>query len=428
MEAKAEIRNWKKPFFTVWTGQTISLLGSSLVQFALVWWLTSTTNSASVLATATLMGYLPQVFLSPFVGALIDRLNRRKVMIFADGGIALVSLILAILFWLGVIQVWHVYVVLFIRSVGDIFHRPSMQASTSLMVPENQFSRIAGLNQALSAVTMIMSPPLGALLVSILPFHKIIAIDVITAFLAIVPLLFIPIPQPKRNFTTEIYTPALLLKDVASGLRYLSNLKGLLILCILFSFVGFFGNPLVSIMPLLVTRHFHGGATQLGWLEFTAGVSMLVSAIVLSIWGGTKRKIITILGSLMMSGVSSLIVGWTPPDAFWLTLVGAVIFGFMGPFTNGCFRAIVQSRVDPEIQGRVFSINTTITQGIVPLGLLAAAWMVEKIGVTFPFTLAGFVLLVTCLLGFFIPSVMSVEDKPQQAEPSLASNTIKSTV
>ncbi len=140
-------RGWKLPFFTIWTGQAFSLLGSSIVQFALVWYLTQKTGSATVLATATLVGILPQIFIGPLVGVLIDRWNRRHMMIFADGMSALAVVVLAVLFWLGQAQVWHIYTLMFIRSVAGGFQWPAMQASTTLMVPKEHLSRIQGLNQ-----------------------------------------------------------------------------------------------------------------------------------------------------------------------------------------------------------------------------------------------------------------------------------------
>ena len=157
-------QNWKKNFLVVWIGQAFSLLGSSLVSFALVWWMTTTTGSAVILTTAMLVSLLPEVFLSPFAGALVDRLNRKKVMIIADTCIAVATLVMGLLFWLDVVQLWHIYVLLFFRSLGGAFQWPAMSASISLMVPEKELGRIAGLNQAVRGVLNIIGPPLGALL------------------------------------------------------------------------------------------------------------------------------------------------------------------------------------------------------------------------------------------------------------------------
>ncbi|MDD2912968.1 MAG: MFS transporter, partial [Candidatus Bipolaricaulis anaerobius] len=188
------MERWKARFFTIWTGQQFSLFGSSVAQFALVWWLTQETGSATVLATATLVAVLPQVILGPFAGALIDRWSRRWVMVVADGVIALASAGLGILFFTGRIQVWHIFLVKVIRGLGGAFHWPTMTASTSLMVPERQLSRVAGLNQTMHGAMNIIAPPIGAILLAVLPMHGIMGLDILTAALAIVPLLFIPIP------------------------------------------------------------------------------------------------------------------------------------------------------------------------------------------------------------------------------------------
>jgi DHA3 family macrolide efflux protein-like MFS transporter len=163
MSVQVEIkssRGWAPPFFTIWTGQAFSLLGSQLVQFALIWWLTKTTGSATVLATASLVGLLPQVILGPVIGTLVDRWNRRLTLILADSTIALATLGLALLFWSGKVEIWHVYLLMFIRSTAGGFHWPAMQASTSLMVPKEHLARIQGLNQILQGGMNIASAPL----------------------------------------------------------------------------------------------------------------------------------------------------------------------------------------------------------------------------------------------------------------------------
>ena len=140
------MENWQRRFFPIWGAQLFSLLGSHLVGFALIWWLTKTTGSATILATASLVGLLPQVVLGPIAGTLVDRWNRRLVMIGADSVIALATIGIALLFWIGNIHIWQIYLLMFIRSVAGGFHFPAMQASTSLMVPNEHLARIQGLN------------------------------------------------------------------------------------------------------------------------------------------------------------------------------------------------------------------------------------------------------------------------------------------
>jgi len=182
---------WFVPFFTIWIGQQLSQIGSNIAQFTLVWWVTDATGSATVLASATFIALLPGVVLGPMAGVLVDRWNRRIVMIVADGFVALVACWVVYLFWTDTMQVWHIYVVMMARSIGGAFHWPAMTASTSLMVPENQLPRIAGLNEAMQGGVRIVAPPVAAYLLLFLPLHTIMGIDVGTAALAIFPLFFI---------------------------------------------------------------------------------------------------------------------------------------------------------------------------------------------------------------------------------------------
>ena len=218
---------WARNFFPIWLGQAFSMLGSGLVQFALVWYLTDKTGSTAILATATLVAILPQAFLSPFAGALVDRWNRRWVMIISDAITALAVLVLAALFLTKSIQIWHIFVIMFIRSLGGAFQFPAMQASTSLMVPQKHLSRLAGANQALQGLLTIAAPPLGALLMALIPIQSILAIDVITAILAITPLFFVVVPQPELTGGHVPVTPRVVLKHVAAGLRSVFNWRGM---------------------------------------------------------------------------------------------------------------------------------------------------------------------------------------------------------
>lgn len=283
MATTSSDRSWRVPFFTIWLGQAASLLGSSLVQFALVWWLTLQTGSATVLAIASLVGILPTIVLGPFAGAMVDRLNRRRVMIIADAGIAAATALLAVIYILGWMQPWHIYVILLVRAIGSTFHWPAMQASTTLLVPKEQLARIGGMNQTLSGLMSIVSPPLGALVVSVLPLYGALSIDILTALIAITTLLFVAIPQPQSEGVAPDGHPLrTLLQDVAAGFRYVVRWRGLLILLIMAAMLNMLLNPIGVLLPLLVTRVFKGGALQLGSLESVFGVGIVLGGIALS--------------------------------------------------------------------------------------------------------------------------------------------------
>ncbi len=237
-------RDWMAPFFLIWSGQAMSLLGSQLVQFALIWWLTQTTGSATVLATAVLVGLLPQIVLGPLAGAIVDRWNRRMLMMLADSLVAMATVGLAVLFWTGLVQIWHVYALMLLRSAFGLFHWSAMQASTSLMVPKEHLSRIQGLNQVLNGVMNIGAAPLGALLLVWLPMQGILAIDIVTAAIAVACLFFVAIPQPERHLSTQPGEGQTgLWQDVRDGLRYVWAWPGLMLIAGLATLINLVLNP-----------------------------------------------------------------------------------------------------------------------------------------------------------------------------------------
>jgi DHA3 family macrolide efflux protein-like MFS transporter len=247
-------RHWQASFFTIWGGQALSLLGSQLVQFALIWYLTVETGSATVLATASLVGLVPHVVLGPLVGTLVDRWNRRQIMLIADGIITLATIALAVLFALDIATIWHIYLVMFVRSLAGGFHGNAMGASTSLMVPVEHLTRIQGINQMLNGGLNVVAAPLGALLLQVLPLQGILAIDVITAAFAIVPLVFIKVPQPERieRQVLESVDRPTVWQDFREGLQYMMSWPGLLIIAFMAVLINFLLTPAFSLLPLLI--------------------------------------------------------------------------------------------------------------------------------------------------------------------------------
>jgi DHA3 family macrolide efflux protein-like MFS transporter len=401
--------NWKSPFFTIWTGQQLSLVGSSAAQFALVWWLTMTTGSATVLATATTVALIPQILLGPLAGAYIDRWNRRLVMMIADSFIALVSLWLAYLFWRGSMQVWHVYIVMLARSLGGVFHWPAMAASTTLMVPERHLTRIAGMNQTMNGLLMIVGPPLGALLLALLPLHGVMLVDVGTALFAVGPLLFIAIPQPVRSQTNGSKKASIWV-DLREGFRFLWGWSGAMVLVAGALIFKVALTPAFSLLPLLVRKHFGGGAAQLSLLESVIGVGILLGGLILSAWGGFKRKVYTLLMGLIGVGVGILVLGFTPAHLFFIALGSMFLMGLMIPMTDGPIMAIFQSTVAPEMQGRVFALLGSLTSVSSPLGLAIAGPVSDRFGIQIWFVVGGILCMAVGISAFFIPAILHIEE------------------
>ena len=400
--------SWKIPFFTIWTGQAFSLIGSRVVQFALVWWLTQLTGSATVLATATMVALIPEILLSPIAGAYVDRWNRRIVMIVADGLIALALLWLAYLFWVDATQIWHIYVVMAVRAVGGSFHWPAMQASTSLMVPERHLTRVAGLNQTLNGALNIVAPPLGALLMGVMPLHGVMLIDVGTAMLAITSLFFVHIPQPKRD-DIGAEKPSIW-ADMREGLLYIRGWKGLMTLIGVAMIVKIALTPAFALLPLLVSEHFNGGAAQLSLLEAVAGAGIVVGGLILSVWGGFRRKIYTTMSGMAILGLSLLVLGLTPGQVFWMALASIFVAGLTIPLIDGPIMAILQKAVAPEIQGRVFTMMGSLLWITSPLSLAVAGPVTDWIGLQVWYVTAGVMCVATGLAGFFVPAIVNIEE------------------
>jgi DHA3 family macrolide efflux protein-like MFS transporter len=425
MNATNQIRLAKpgsmQPFFVVWTGQVFSLLGSELVQFALVWWLTTTTGSAMVLALATMMAVLPRVFVSPVAGALVDRWNRRLVMMVADGLSALAIVVLAVLFAFDAVQVWHLYVVMFVRAACEAFHWPAMQASTTLMVPEEHLARVAGLNQALQGLGSIVAPPLGALVLNVLPMQGVLAIDIVTAILAITLLLFVHIPQPERTAAAGQASRPSMVADLREALRFLRALPGILLIIAIAMLINLLIYPALSLQPLLVTKHFGGDALHLAWLQTAFGVGIVSGGVTLSLWGGFRRRSLTGLLALTLSGAGFAAVGVAPANAFPMAL-GAMFFAwFMNPIANGSLMAVLQIIVPADMQGRVFTLLQSAVGAMIPLGLAIAGPLADTLGVQIWFLVAGVAMAVMGIGALFVPAITRLDDMVNSKRAEAAS-------
>jgi DHA3 family macrolide efflux protein-like MFS transporter len=397
-------------FLTIWVGQAFSLFGSQLVQFALVWWLTERTGSATVLAVASLMGLLPQVLISPVAGALVDRWSRRRVMIVADSAIALATATLAALFALDAVAVWQVYALMLVRGVGAAFHWPAMQASTSLMVPEEHLARVAGLNQALQGAANIIAPPLGALLLGLLPMGGILAIDVATALMAVGPLLLIAVPQPARTSSAE-EGAAGVLADMRAGLRFVWGWAGMRWMLGLVMGLNMLLTPATSLTPLLVTGTFGGGAIHLAALESAMGIGMVAGGVILGVWGGFRRRAMTMMCGLVVLGVGTLGVGLAPAGWFPLAVGGMLLMGAMLPIVNGSAFALVQTVVPAGMQGRVLTLMMSLSMVVAPLGLAAAGPLADVVGVQTWYLAAGALMVCVAAVGLSVPDVVHMEKR-----------------
>jgi DHA3 family macrolide efflux protein-like MFS transporter len=412
-----------RAFLILWVGQALSLFGSQLVQFALIWWLTSTTGSATILAIASLVGLLPQVVLGPFVGVLVDRWNRKRIMLVADAVVAMATAVLALLFWMEVVQVWQVLAIIFVRALGGSFHYPAMNASTVLMVPKKHLTRIQGLNQMLMGSLNIIGAPLGALLLAVLPIESILAIDIVTAAIAIGVLLFIKVPQPAKQDSAESASVSSFKQELLEGLHYVRGWRGLMYIMGISVVLNFLLSPAFALLPLLVTDHFSGGALQLGFIEAAFGAGVLIGGLALSIWGGFKKRVVTSLTGLIVMGASTMMLGLSPAGLFSLAIASMFIIGLAQTFTNGPLNAVFQSVIAPEMQGRVMTLVVSASMAMTPLGLMIAGPLSDWLNIRIWFVFAGAVSIVMALVAFRVPAIMEIENSRVSAETTTVTGT-----
>jgi DHA3 family macrolide efflux protein-like MFS transporter len=401
-----------RPFLIIFSGQSFSIFGTRLVQFALVWYLTSTTGSAQVLTTASIVALLPQVLIAPFAGAFVDRWNRRRVMMLSDSLIAAGVLVLAVLFAFHRVEVWHIYAIMLFRSAGGAFQWPAMQASTSMMVSKQHLSRVAGLNQSLQGLVNIVAPPAGALLLDILPMQYVLAVDVITAVFAVGPLFFIPVPQPERGDESARGV----LKEMKEGLTWLWSMKPIVMIMGISLMINLVTTPAFTLLPLMITKYFKGGAIELAWVQSANGVGMILGGIALGIWGGFKSRARTAFTALFIGGLGILGFSQTPADMFMLGICFVFVFGFMNAIGNSSFFSVLQSIVPFEIQGRVFTLIMATSTAVAPIGLFIAGPVADIMGIRFWFVIAGAMILVGSSLGFIIPGIKQLEEAYEAAE------------
>lgn len=412
---------WQFRFFTIWIGQAFSMLGSHLVGFAFVWYLTEQTGSATILAVGSLMNMIPSVIIGPIAGAFVDRWNRKVVMAVFDSITALFTLLIAILFMFDFAQIWHIFLVMFIRSTCGQFQWAAMTASTSLMVPKQHLPRVAGANQTLHGLMNIIAPALGALFISLMPIQGILFVDVFTAVLAIGPLLFFTIPQPQRNGTLakgSTQGKTSIWQDFSEGWKYVTGWPGLMAIIFLAMLVNFLINPAFSLLPLVVTEHFGKGAYELGFINSAFGIGVILGGLVLSAWGGFKNQMVTSLVALTTSGLAVLAVGLASPSMYLLALVGMALFGFLNPIINGPLMAIMQAKVEPEIQGRVFSLLSAGAGLASPLGLAIAGPVSDATSNQFWFILGGSLTVIAGAIAFFVPQIVELGKTTPEEEPT----------
>ncbi|MBR6748521.1 MAG: MFS transporter [Clostridia bacterium] len=406
------MNNWKTRFFTIWTGQAFSLLGSSLVDFALIWWLTETTGSERILAFSSLLTLLPRMILGPFAGSVIDRLNRKTVMILADGAIALVTVALILLFHFRAESVALVLLVLLLRSLGSMFHQPAMKSATALLVPEQHLARIGGINRILTGAMNIVAPVAGAMLISAFDVKAVLLIDVVTALIAVGTLFFSSVPDPRVSTAQK---SASIRRETLEGLRYVLNTRSLIFVVGTCTLANFCIGPTEAFKSLMVTSVFGGGVMELSWITAACGLGLVSGGVIMGLWGGCKRNLVTSGIGWGGVGVCYAAIFFLPVTNIWWLVAALYIANIFMAIGCAGLDAFYETKVPQEYHGRVFSVISTIDNTTIPIGLLVAAIFGELVPIRLWYLITG-----KLHVGLFLFWMGSRELKRAEETPSEA--------
>ncbi len=366
-----------RTFFIIWAGQFISIIGSGLTGFGLAAWIFLQTGEATPFALTALFSNLPRVLLSPIAGSVADRYNRRRIMILADSAAALVTLGAAVLLFSGSLQVWHIYVIAFMGSVFGTFQEPAYRTSITMLVPKKDLARAGGIQQMGYALTSIITPMAAALLYAAIGLSGIMVIDFVTFFFAVGALLLVHIPQPK--LTTKVEgegeKPSML-RDAVFGWKFLVKRPGLFGLLWYYAAVNFFLSISgVLFGPLILS---FANVEGMGMVQMVSGVAMLLGGILMSTWGGPKkRRIWGVVATIALSGVGYVMAGLLP--SIILIAAGQFVILFFIPISSALSQVVWQTKVPADVQGRVFAIRAMIAYSIMPLSNLIAGPLADKV-------------------------------------------------
>lgn len=404
-------KHWKRNIILFLSSQTLSLFGSALVQYAIMWHITLTTQSGIMMTLYIICGFIPTFLLSPFAGVWADRFNRKNLIMLADGMIAVVTLILAITFMLGYEAMWLLFVIAAVRALGAGIQTPAVGAILPQIVPQDNLTRVNGINGSIQAIIMFIAPIVSAAILTMASIEMILFIDVITAAIAIWTLFFflkIPLHQKAADVQTTGY-----LEDFKQGLRYIGKHAFLKTFFIFFAIFFILMAPAAFLTPLQVTRSFGEEVWRLTAIEIAFSIGMMAGGAAIAAWGGFRNKVYTMTFASIIMGVCTFALGIVP--VFWIYLAVMAIFGVAMPIFNTPTTVMLQEKVDPNYMGRIFGVFGMISTSMMPLGMLIFGPLADAVEIEW--LLIGTGLFMLLLAIFFVGNKRLIEaGKPLQEE------------
>lgn len=359
-------QNWKKDIVLFLTSQTMSLFGSSLVQYAIMWYITLETQSGVMMTIFIICGFVPTFFLAPFAGVWADRYNRKVIIILSDTIIATVTLIMAIVFIMGYKEFWLLFIISAIRGLGSAVQMPTVSAFIPQLVPEDKLMRVNGINSSIQSLIMVVSPIASGALLTMASIELIFFIDVFTAAVGVLTLLFfLRVPPHAKALEKQKVSYYV---DLKEGFYYIKNhayVRKFFIFCALFFILV---SPVAFLTPLQVARSFGNDVWRLTMIEITFSAGMIIGGIIMASWGGFRNKIHTMVMACLIMGAGTVALGIIP--MFWLYNVVMAVVGLAMPMMNTPSTVLLQQKVEEEFLGRVFGVLSMISSSMMPLGML----------------------------------------------------------
>jgi len=393
-----------KNYLVFFAGQQASLLGSSVSQFVIIWWITITTESTLYLSIAALLGLAPMVILAPFTGVFADRWNRKVLIGVVDFFQALTALAVIFLFWAGVVSVLHIFVILALRGVFQAFHTPAVAAITPLMVPQEKLSRINGLSYLINGVMTLIGPVLAALLLAFWQIYHILWIDVVTFVIALSPLLLIKIPSIRMGREQSSFK-----KEFAEGFGFIKNARGFMPLLMLATVLNFLLTPFSTLFSYYVMIDHGGAAPELALVSAFVNGGILAGGLLMSVTRGFKDKMVAAALSIYVVFLGYALVALTPTGLFWFMAVGGLIMAVCLPIANVSTQTIFQTVVPLEMQGRVNAVTMALASGAQPVGMILAGTIAGFMGTANLFLACAVLGVIALTLSWFLTDVKYVD-------------------
>lgn len=419
-------------FFVMWLGQLVSLVGSAMTRFALTIWAFEQTESATVLALVAFFAFGPSVLLSPVAGALVDRWNRKTIMIVSDLGAGFSTVLLLLLLTTGNLEVWHLYIVSALGSAFDAFQFPAFSAAVTMMVPRKHYGRASGMRSLAESASAIAAPVLAGLVLVAGGLQMVMLIDIVTFVFAVGALLVVYVPQPAHSAEGDAARGSLM-QESGFGFRYILQRPSLLGMQMVFFFINLFAVFGAVLLAPMILSSTNNDEVALATVQAALGVGGLAGGLVMSAWGGPARRVHGVLIGMFLSGLLGHITIGVGQSLLWWS-AGAFAGSFFIPILNGSNQAIWQSKVPPDLQGRVFAVRRLIAQITAPLAMLMAGPLADQVfepgmmpggalaesfgglvgtgpgsGMALMFAISGVLMMLTGLITCAIPVIRNIE-------------------